>query len=164
MQEIKIESKISSSDYIRLLFRMIYRKPGMIILSFTGLIMVIFSTLYFLNLYTLAGHPPYLPLVTGILIIVVFPLFVYGMARHNFRTDSLLREKIQFSFSGEKILLRGETFLYSLTWDKIHKVRIRRDWLLFYGERSRLNFMVRHSLTRAQQKEFEKLVKLSLPS
>ena len=163
MNEINIESKISSGDYICLLYRITYRKPGIIIISLAGLAMIVLSMLYFLNLYALADQPPYLPLLTGILIVVIFPLFIYWMARRNFRADTMLWEKILFTFSGEKILLRGETFLHSLPWDKIHKVSFLRDWLLFYGEKSRLDFMVRHSLSGAQQKELEKLVKLSLP-
>lgn len=161
MHELKIESKVSLNDYIRFLYLLTYRKPGVIIISFTGLILIILPVLYFFDLYTVIDKPPYLPFLSGFLITILFPLYIYLAGRRNFRSNILLQEKIEFTFTMEKVYLKGGSFESSITWDKIYKIRSLRNWLLFYQDKTRLNFMIKNSFSGDQQKEFDRLINLN---
>lgn len=161
MNEVKIESVITRKEYIRLLFLITYRKPPVIIISMLGLMMVLLPVLYFLNLYTAIDSPPYMPLISGLLITAVFPLSIYWMARRNFRTDELLGQRIRYTFMADKIILKGSTFEANIGWDKIHKVKKLKEWILLYRDKARVEFMIRNSFNAEEQKQFDRIIKLN---
>lgn len=161
MNEVKIESEITRDEYIRLLFLITYRKLPVIIISLLGLVMTLVPILYFLNIYTAIDAPPYIPLVSGVLITVVFPLSIYLIARRNFRIDELLRQRIRYTFTPDKIFLKGTTFDVNIGWDKIHKVRKLNEWLLLYRDKARVEFMIRNTFSKDDQKEFDRIINLN---
>jgi hypothetical protein len=160
MEEVKIESEINQDEYIRLLFLITYRKPPVIIISLLGIIMTLVPVLYFLKIYTAIDSPPFIPLTSGVLITVVFPLSIYLMARRNFRIDELLRQPIRYTFTMDKIFLKGLTFDVTIGWDKIHKVKRLNKWLLLYRDRARVEFMIKNTFNDHEQNEFDRIVKL----
>lgn len=161
MNEVKLESEITREEYIRLLFLITYRKPPVIIISILGLIMTLVPVLYFLNIYTAIDSPPYIPLISGVLITIVFPLSIYFMARRNFRIDELLQQRIHYTFAPDKIFLKGSTFEVNIGWDKIYKVRKLKDWLLLYRNKARVALIIKNSLSKDEQMEFDRIVNLN---
>ena len=161
MNEVKIESEITRDEYIRLLFLITYRKPAVIIISILGLIMTLVPILYFLNIYTAIDAPPYIPLISGVLITVIFPLSIYFMAKRNFRIDELLRQRIRYTFTPDKIFLKSSTFDVNVGWDKIHKVKRLKEWLLLYRDKARVEFMIRNTFSGEEQKEFDRIINLN---
>ena len=139
-------------------------KPAVIVISLTGLTMTLLSVLFFLKIYTVIDKPPYIPFITGLLIIAIFPASIFIMAKRNFRSDELLRERIRYTFTAHRIFLKGSSFDVNIGWDKIHKVRRLNNWLLFYHDRARVEFMIKNSLNIDEQKEFDRMVKLNTKS
>ena len=161
MNEVTIESEITRDEYIRLLFLITYRKPPVIIITLLGLIMTLLPILYFINIYTAIDAPPYIPLISGVLITIVFPLSIYFMAKRNFGSDDLLRQRVRYTFTPDKIFLKGTTFDVNISWDKIHKVRKLKEWLLFYRDKARVDIMIRNTFSKDEQLEFDRIVNLN---
>lgn len=159
MEDIKIESKISLKDYTRLLYLLTYRKPVIIMISLLGLLLVVFSVLYFLGEFSAFDKPPYLALLTGLFVLIIFPLSISLSAKRNFRSEPFLREKILYTFCPDQITIRGDTFSQIIAWDRIYRFRRLGKWFLFYRDKYRLNFMFRNSLSQEQRDRFVKLIK-----
>ncbi len=161
MNDLRIQSRITLNDYTKVVYLLIYRKPLVLLISLFGLVLIILSLLYFLKIYTPTGNPPYFPLLAGMLITVVFPVAIYRLARRNFNSGDLLHENILYTFTNENVFLQGDSFAMTLSWNKIYKVRNLNKWILFYQDRDHLNFLVRNSFSPAQQKEFNRIIKLN---
>ena len=161
MNDLHLDSSISGNDYTRLLFMLTYRKPMIIIISFFGLLMFVLSVLYFFDLYTLTNRPPYLPFLTGIFIIIIFPTSIVLISKRNYKSEVFLHENVLYTFTNDKVFAKGDSFAISFGWDKIYKIRYLQNWILFYQDKTRLSFMIKNSFTPELDKEFKQLVNLN---
>ena len=161
MNEIKIESRISLDEYTRLLFMVTYRKPVVLLISLAGLVLVLLSLLFFLDLYHGAERPPFLPMFTGLLILIIFPVSIYLSARRNFRKEALLKENVHYTLTSDNILLKSDSLSLSVGWDKVHRIRRLGKWILFYRDKVRLNFMIRNCLSDDQENILNRIIKIN---
>ena len=159
MEKIRIESKLSLKEYIRLMYRLTYRKPMVIIISLIGFFMLILSALYFLGLYRSTDQPPYSQLAAGLFVSLVLPFSVYRAAKRQFNSNERLKELIVYEFNPEHIQITGESFRSELTWSKTHKIIEISDWIIIYQSKLVANVIPRRCFEPHQLDIFRNLVK-----
>jgi hypothetical protein len=127
-----LETKLTFSQYLKLMFTMTYRKPITVLLSLCGLTMFIGSVLYFLNFTMPVDKIPYFQLIFGFSIVALLPFSIYRSARKNYSTHGRLQERIIYNLTEERIAITGETFSSELSWEKTYKIEEFKNWILIY--------------------------------
>lgn len=130
----------------------------MIVITIFSFIMFLLAILYFLGVDFLFAEKPFFPLFFGFVIIVVIPLSIYFNARKNFSTHGLIKEKIIYEFTDDKICHTGETFHYEMDWTKIYKIVEMKNWILIFQNRQIANTIPKESFGENLM-EFRNLVK-----
>ncbi len=137
---------------------MTYRRPMIIFLTISGLIMFIFSVLHFTDIDMQVDNPPYFQLAFGFIIIAIIPFSIYIESKKNFSSHGRLKEKIIYEFTDEKISITGETFHSDMDWTKVYKVLELNSWILIYQNRQIFNLLPKESFGDNLQ-EFRNMVK-----
>lgn len=154
---MKIETKIEFKDYLRLMYILTYRRPGMIIASIMGLFMFVFTLLYLVGIIQSAEFP-WLPLAFSLVILLIMPLVIFSSAKKNYKTHGRLQEKITYEISRDIITIIGESFNSQMTWDKTYKVLELNDWFLFYQNKLVANIIPKKFIG-AQTQELREIIK-----
>lgn len=159
---MRIKTKLTFNEYLKLIFLLTYRKAVNILLSIIGLAMFIGAILYFIGVISIpTDGPPYITLLLGFLIVVVSPLSTYIASRRAFYSHTSLRETIFYEFEDDKIQVTGETFNSVLTWSSIYKVLELKHWMLIYQSKLIANIIPKQSFQGTQLADFRELVKNS---
>jgi len=158
MESIRVESKIELKNYINLMYRLTYKKPMIIFITFIGTVMLIISIMHFLGLYN-AGGPPYFQLIFGLFVTGFLPFSVYRSATKSYTSNLRLSEGITYEFDSDLIRIKGDSFNSELTWPKTYKVLELNDWILIYQNKLVANVIPKNSFSSEQLTEFRQLVK-----
>ena len=126
-----LKTQISINEYLKLLYGLIYRKPIMILILFVDLIMIVWITSYYLNLFPFP-EPSVYQFITLILISVVQPAVIFSTVRRNYKSSNHLNEELEIEISRNEIKLHGESFFTEIKWIKIFKVVEYKNWFLIY--------------------------------
>lgn len=153
-----IYTKIVFKDYIKLMFLLTYRKPAMVLFTIIGLVMIVFSLGYFLDLNNMYESAPYVPGFLGFVFVFFLPLSIYLGAKRNFSSNGRLNERIKYEFNEDRILITGESFTSQLNWEKTYKVAELNHWILIYQNRQVANVIPKESF-KDQLTEFRALIK-----
>ena len=151
------ETKVDFKDYVRLMFVLTYRRPGMIVASILGLLLFAFCILYIIGIVQSVEFP-WLPFIYSLIIVLGMPLFVYYSADKNYKTYARLQERITYDISGDLIVMTGESFVTQMTWGKTYKVLELKDWLLLYQNKFVANIIPK-SLVGNQIHELREIIK-----
>jgi len=128
---ITIITSITFREYAKLLFTLTYKKPTMILIVCIGLIMTGWIGGYWSGLLPVP-EPLIYQYITLSLIAVVQPAFIYSIIRKNYLSSNHLRELLEIIFTEKLIIVKGNSFLTELTWEKTFKVVELTNWFLIY--------------------------------
>lgn len=142
---MRIETRLSFKEYLRLKFVLTYKKPIMVFLLCVGIIMFIGSIFYFIGFKVPFDNPPYYHLVFGFSIIALVPFFIYRSAKKNFAFAGRLQEKIVYEFLEDYIRITGESFTSEFTWEKTYKITELKNWILIFQNRLVANIIPKKS-------------------
>lgn len=81
--------------------------------------------------------------------------------RFAFNTNRNIQERIDYTFTGENIHIRGETFEEDFTWSSVYKVKELKDWFLIYQNAQVMNMVPKKFFTREQVSEFRNLIEIN---
>ena len=151
-----IESKLDFKKYLKLMYGLTYRKPWTIIISIIGLVMLIGSILYFVGYPIPIDSTPIVQFTIGLLVIFI-PFSIYLSSRKNFSSAGRLKEKMTYEFTSDKIIITGETFKTEMTWTKLYKIQVLKNWILIYQSKTTANIIHKDSFGD-KLIEFKKLV------
>ena|SRR5690554_2135107 len=154
---MKIETNIEFKDYVKLMYNLTYRRPGMKIASKMGIFLFAFTIMYFIGIVE-STEFPWLPIAFSVLIIFGMPLSVYYSAKKNYNTHARLQEKITYEISDELIKITGESFNSEMSWDKTYKVLELKNWFLFYQNKLVANIIPKEFVGN-QTKELREIIK-----
>ncbi|PCI92882.1 MAG: hypothetical protein COB15_17195 [Flavobacteriales bacterium] len=157
--EFKINQKLESSEYVKCIMNMTYRKPMMIIILIIGFFNLIWSALYlFPSASILFEGPPYMALAFGIGLIIISPASIYFGTKRNFNSNPRVSEPIEYKFTNDEIDMTGESFNSSMTWDKIFMLKETNSHVLIYHDQLIAQFINKKSLTPEQLNFFRSMV------
>ena len=73
--------------------------------------------------------------------LALLPFFVFLQAKRNFKTNRRLSEQIEYSFTDDNLIITGESFNGTMTWDKIFKVTKTKRWILIWQSSNSANII-----------------------
>lgn len=160
MQPISISSQIKEDSYLKLMFRLTYRRPMMIFCTIAGAGTLILSTLHITGLYMAADSPPpYFPLLFGLVIVFFVPLTTYRSSIRNFRSNQRLQEKINYQFDLEKMSVSGDSFNSEMSWEKTHRILELKHWILIYQDQQVANIIPKDAFDSEQWSKFKQMLR-----
>jgi len=120
---IILETKITLSDYRKLMYLITYTHPMFL---FVHLIGILFIASYFMY-----DGDIWIPLF-AVLFLGYLPIGVSLNARKVYNSSKTLHERITYTFTPESIMSKGETSDFTIKWESLHKTRETKDWFLLY--------------------------------
>ncbi|WP_157097870.1 YcxB family protein [Niabella ginsenosidivorans] len=68
--------------------------------------------------------------------LVVLPVFVYVASKRDFKNNRRMHEQVEYVFDDQNLVINGESFNMTMTWDKIFRVTKTKRWILFWQTRN----------------------------
>lgn len=128
---MKLQSKVSFRQYLKLLFSLAYEKPILrVLLGLAGLV-VAWIVLHELDLFNLP-EPQIYQYITLLLILVIQPLGIVYIIRRNYYSSNYLKETLKMELTENDVRITGETFYMEILWSKVYRVDERVKWFLIY--------------------------------
>jgi hypothetical protein len=128
---MKIRTKVTFKQYVKLLYRLTYSKPIMKLLICFAVLLLSWIILYYLNILNLR-KPIIYQYLTLALIVVVQPIVIYTTIRRNYNSSNHLRETLDIELTQREIKIEGESFYMEILWHKMFKIVERSNWFLIY--------------------------------
>lgn len=128
---IELKAKVTSRQYIKLLYGLTYEKPMMRALIGVAAILLLWIVLYHLHIFDLPKPLIYQYITMG-LIAIVQPIVIYTTIIRNYNSSNHLRETLDIKLTDTEIMIRGESFYMEILWAKIFKIVEKRNWFLIY--------------------------------
>lgn len=128
---MELKAKVTSRQYIKLLYGLTYEKPMMRALIGVAVILLLWIVLYHLHIFDLPKPLIYQYITLG-LIVIVQPIVIYTTIIRNYNSSNHLRETLDIKLTDTAIMIRGESFYMEILWIKIFRIVEKRDWFLIY--------------------------------
>lgn len=154
MNRIKITTKLSFAEFIKVNFYLTYRKwviTTITILSFISL----FTLPFYDKIY---GDFPRTEFIMVLVFTVVIPFSIFYRARRAYATNSRMGETINYEFDEKNIYVIGESFNATLSWDKIYSVTESKNWVLIWQNRLVANIIPKKTFSTEALNAFKILV------
>lgn len=153
-----IKTKISFSEYLKILYRLAYRKPIMIFLVCLAFAIAIWIAFYSMNILNLP-KPLFYQYLTLVLIIVVQPLVIYLTIRRNYYSSNHLREALEMEVTIRELKIKGESFYLELIWNKVFKIVENSKCFLIYQNNLSAIIILKKDLNISETNEIKDLFK-----
>lgn len=137
-----IKTKFTEKDYINITLLLLFSRP--IAKFFVGILIVAILISSIGNISIVRGE--YFGLITPLVIFTFVPAAFYFSLKRNYKNNSRLHETIEYHFEETKLLIKGESFSSHLTWEKIPKVTLTKEWLLIWHNRQFANAIPRRDV------------------
>jgi len=144
---MKIETRMSQKEYTQLLFMRTYKRPLIIILTVFNLWLVGTGLVYFFGMTDLFEQPPYNLFFIGLAISIYFPVSVYFRSKRMYKSNARLQETITYEFSGDRLIIQGESFTSDRDLNKVYRIEEFGKWFLIYENTNVANIIPKESLT-----------------
>ena len=128
---MKIETRITFKQYVKLLYSLIYRKPLMKLLIAVATLLILYILFYNLNLFNLP-EPVIYQYLTLFFIIVVQPIGIFITLRRNYNSSNYLIESLEMEMNDKEIKITGDSFYMEVLWEKLYNIIEEKNWFLFY--------------------------------
>ncbi|MFD0764427.1 YcxB family protein [Mucilaginibacter lutimaris] len=151
-----VKTHITLQQYIKLMYFLTYRKGGTIYISIIAVIMFVTGILSVAGISDMQTDPTF-ALVFGAFVIFVLPVSVYLSAKKNFNSNKRLSETIDYEFTSDKMIVRGETFHSELGLNETFKIEELKNWFLIYQSKQTANFVSKASLNTVEISELRSL-------
>jgi hypothetical protein len=134
---MQIKTKLTEVDLIKANFVLLTRKLSTKL--YLGILLFVF--IYTGVIPAVNGKSVYiLSSVAPLVIVVVFiSLSTFIGAKISYRSNSRIKEIIEYIFGNDYLEVKGESFSSKLTWEKIYKVTKTKHWLLIWQNRQIAN-------------------------
>ena len=153
-----IETQITYSIYRKVMYYMNYCRPVMLIILLCSLLLLVLSAVQLLGILPVTDLT-YYQLFIGILYIGYTPIRIARAIHKNYYSNLRLQEKLQFEFTPEKIVTKGESFMTEMNWDKLNKIVEITDCFLLFADHKQAHFVPKEHFSPAQLEEFRTMVR-----
>jgi hypothetical protein len=154
---LRIKTKITLKEYLKLLLKLTYRKPVMLLIITVDVLVISWIILSELRIDGIP-HVTIFQYITAILITIVQPFVICNTIIKNYRSSAHLQETIIVEFTKEIIKINGDSFYTELLWSKTYKVKELNSWFLIYQNNLSAILLSKNSFNDSGV-EFRKLLK-----
>ena len=148
MEPFTITVKLTTKEYSKVLYRVLYKKPSYILFTVVGLFMLLMATLEVTGVIE-SKDPSIFGFGVG-LGLLSFPSILIWMSVKQLMANPSVASGIEFTFSEEGFKSRGETFNAEFTWSHILKQKEFGDFIVLYHNKTSGNFIRKSELSLAQ--------------
>lgn len=159
---MKVKTRVSFKEYAKLLFKLTYSKPVMILILSVAALMLSWIITGGLKILFIP-EPSIYQYITLLLIAVVQPLVIFRTIWNNYYSSNLLRETLEIETDFMEIHITGESFYMKLTWKNLYKVTELEQWFLLYQNNLSAIIIPKKSMSDKQVKQFKQLLS-SIPN
>lgn len=128
---MKITTKISFKQYVKLLYSLAYEKIALRFLICFAFIILLWIIFYHTNIISLPKPLIYQYITLG-LIAIVQPILIFITIRSNYYSSNQLMETLVMELSPDIIKINGESYYMEIKWDKLFKIVEKQNWFLLY--------------------------------
>jgi hypothetical protein len=125
-----IQSKLTKKGFINANFVIFYSNFFARVFIVIGLLDIVFVLLGLILDINIGDRTTML--FWGFGLLFFFPSLLYITASRNFSRQNRLSENIEYQFEQDYLIIKGESFQTQMTWEKIYKVVLKKNWLLIY--------------------------------
>ena len=154
---MKLKVKVTIRQYLKILFSLAYAKPMMLFLLSVALLLVLWISLYHLDILNLP-EPVIYQYITLLLIAVIQPTVIFTTIIRNYYSSNHLRETLDMELTQEMIKIRGESFYMEILWSKIYKITEKKNWFLIYQNNLSAILIPKKDLTSEQIRQIQKIL------
>ncbi|HET6994189.1 MAG TPA: YcxB family protein [Chitinophagaceae bacterium] len=133
---MQIKTNLTQRDFINVNFVLMWKKITLKIALGIVLLLMIYS-IYMQVSYGKSFHLD--TIAWPLLMLAFLSLFTLVGSILNYRSNSRLKETIEYNFGDTYLEVKGDSFSSKLTWDKIYKVTKTKKWLLIWQSRYTAN-------------------------
>lgn len=149
MNEFSITTQLTKEEYSEFFINTLYKKPVTIIFGLIGVFLIVTSiadlTVYheeefYMNCFTL---------ILGIFVNLM-PVMSWQLAIKNFSSNKVISQLLTYTFTNEKILVKGDTLDMAFAYLYIVKFKQTSKYLLLYQTNKAAIFIKKECLTDEQ--------------
>ncbi len=157
MEPITITTQLDFKSFLKLQYILTYRRPAILIITFAGLVMLLYGISLLIN--PLPQSDPSSLLVFSLVFLGIFPFLVWRSAKASFNTNKSIREPITYIFTEDQVEIKGASFQSSLAIEKYYKFKELKHWILLYQDKAIYNMINKKDLTSLQLSTIRELMK-----
>lgn len=153
-----IETQITFARYRKVMHYMNYCRPVILIIFLCSILLLALSAVQLSGIMPVTDMT-YHQIFISVLSLGYIPIRVTRAIRKNYYSNLRLQEKLQFEFSPEKIVTRGESFITEMSWDKLNRIVEITDFFLLYVDHKQAHFVPKEQFNSSQLAEFRAMVR-----
>ncbi len=138
---IILETKIDFKDYLKLNYKIYYRKVVGIILQIFGIVTFVFG-LVSLSLTGFDSSSPVIALVFGLYITVLIPLITYRASKKTYKANKVLNGSVTYQFYDHYMEVDSEDLKSEVNLNSLYKIEEIADWFLFHSNKNLITNIV----------------------
>lgn len=150
MDAFSITTRLTTKEYIKVLYFELYKKPLYILATFLGIYLLfneIFKIINHSNVsifYILCG-----------LFLILSPTLIVNISVKKFLSNPSFQSNLIFTFNDQGFKVKGLTFDSTFLWSHILKYKETKHYLILYHQNKAGNFIEKSTLS-LEQLEFIK--------
>lgn len=152
-----VQTKVTFKEYIKLLFRLAYKRTVMRLLVAAAILLMLWIIFYYLDFFDLP-EPIIYQYITLILIIVVQPIIIFATVWRNYHSSNHLRETLQMEILPDDLSVEGESFYLKVQWEKLFKIVETPDYFLMYQNNLSAIMLPKKDLSRDEMNEIKAIL------
>ena len=146
-----IKTRITEKDFINGNFILLFGKKWM-------KIALVFFLFYFIQAVVSSVLSPRIhvaQILIPVIAIVLLFCTTYFTSKKSFATNQMIREPIEYHVGAENLSLKGESFNSQISWEKVHKVTLQKNWLLVWHSSQSANVIPKRDISEDQLVELK---------
>lgn len=151
-----IKTRLNFEEYKKLIFILIYKKPIVIFITVLGLYMIVHASLSYFGIIRINNNIT-IQFIFGIIITFLIPYNIYKSSKKNFETNKRIQEEIEYNFTNEKIIVKGESFNLEHEWNKITRIKELKDCFLIYQSKTSADIIPKRNLLESEIQELRNI-------
>lgn len=156
MNNIKLSTRLTQEDYIKVNFHLLYRKLSIKIFTGIWIFVLLISLTTFLDGRILETWPQILFIVA---FVSALPAVTYFSAKSNYKSNQRISETILYEFSDDIMITTGESFSANLTWEKVYSVTETKNWVLIWQNKQVANIVPKRDFYNDDLLRFKEIVR-----
>ena len=153
-----IKTKLTKTDFINLNFVLLFSKVFIRIVFIIMTLSLVFGIVSAIIPNTFAGDFSVSRILTPLFVLAFLPAVTYFTSAKNYLSNKRISETIEYKFEKDYLVIKGESFNSQLTWDKIHKVTLTKNWLLIFQTKQSANAINRTDIWDGEIDEFKEIL------
>ncbi len=140
---------MTKSEYTKVMFVGLYKKPAFILATFLGLYMITTVIFDYLKLIDFYDEAPFFEIICGTFLLLA-PSLIVVISVRQFLSNPNFQNDIKYTFDNNGISLQGLTFSSEFLWTHIIKQKELDKFLILYHTKKFGYFIDKTKLTTEQ--------------